>query len=53
MTTPQISLGMIAVANWVGGITGTEELALLIPTVAWVVVAIALALRLFRREQRQ
>jgi ABC-2 type transport system permease protein len=82
VTTLPVSLGMIAVANWVG-ITGTESLtllkravpggsatelivnawnggvpfgesvALLIPTIAWVVVAIVLALRMFRWEQRQ
>ncbi|MFE4912513.1 ABC transporter permease [Streptomyces sp. NPDC056652] len=82
VTTLPISLGAIAVANWVG-ITGTEELTLLkrllpggsatelainawnggvpvaeslpllLPTLAWVVVAVALASRLFRWEPRR
>jgi ABC-2 type transport system permease protein len=79
VTTLPVSLGVIAVASWVG-ITGTEELTLLkrllpggsatelvpnawnggvpvtdslpllAPTLSWVVVAIALASRLFRWE---
>lgn len=82
VTTLPVSLGVIAVASWVG-ITGTEELALLkrllpggsatelvvnawnggvavtdsllllAPTLAWVVVAVALASRLFRWEPRR
>ncbi|MFC9650783.1 MULTISPECIES: ABC transporter permease [unclassified Streptomyces] len=82
VTTLPISLGAIAVTNWVG-ITGTEELTLLkrllpggsatelainawnggvpvaeslpllLPTLAWVVVAVALASRLFRWEPRR
>lgn len=82
VTTLPVSLGVIAVASWVG-ITGTEELALLkrllpggaatelvvnawnggvaltdsllllAPTLAWVVVAIVLASRLFRWEPRR
>lgn len=82
VTTLPLSLGIIAIASWVG-ITGTEQLAplklllpggsatelvvdswnggvprtesllLLAPTLAWVVVAIALATRLFRWEPRR
>lgn len=81
VTTLPLSLGVIAVASWVG-ITGTEELAvlkrllpggaatelvveawnggqpltdsllLLLPTLAWIVVGIALATRMFRWEPR-
>ncbi|WP_018657321.1 ABC transporter permease [Actinomadura flavalba] len=82
VTTLPISLGVIAVASWVG-ISGTEDLALLkrllpggaatelardawnggaalgdsllllAPTLAWVVVALSLASRLFRWEPRR
>ena len=82
VTTLPLSLGVIAVASWVG-ITGTESLAalkralpggaatelvvnawdgaaplgdsllLLAPTLGWVIVAIALAARLFRWEPRR
>lgn len=82
MTTLPISLGAIAVSNWVA-ITGTEELTLLkrllpggsatelvlnawnggvpvadslfllLPTLSWVIVAVALASRLFRWEPRR
>ena len=82
VTTLPVSLGVIAVASWVG-ISGTEELTLLkrllpggsatelvlnawnggvavtdslillAPTAAWVVVAVALAARLFRWEPRR
>lgn len=82
VTTLPLSLGVIAIASWVG-ITGTEQLAplkrllpggsatelvvdswnggvprtesllLLAPTLAWVVVAIALAARLFNWEPRR
>ncbi|MEU8816806.1 ABC transporter permease [Actinoplanes sp. NPDC048796] len=78
VTTLPVSLGVIAVASWVG-ISGTEQLTLLkrllpggaatelvagawngsappillAPTLAWVVVAIALATRLFRWEPRR
>ena len=82
VTTLPVSLGVIAVASWVG-IAGTDELALLKrllpggaatelvgnawnggvpvgeslsllgPTLAWVVVAVALASRLFRWEPRR
>ena len=82
VTTLPLSLGIIAIASWVG-LTGTEQMAglkrllpggsatelvveswngggprtesllLLAPTLAWVVVAIALATRLFRWEPRR
>lgn len=82
VTTLPVSLGILAVASWVG-ITGTENftlvkrllpggaatelvihawnggfpvrdsLLLLAPTLAWVVVAISLATRLFRWEPRR
>lgn len=82
VTTLPVSLGVIAVASWVG-ISGTEELTLLkrllpggsatelavnawnggvaltdsllllAPTLAWVVVAVVLAARLFRWEPRR
>lgn len=82
VTTLPLSLGIVAVANWIA-ITGTGELAwlkrllpggaaaelivgawngdarlatslfLLLPTMAWVVVAIVLAARLFRWEPRR
>ncbi|QFU87182.1 ABC transporter permease [Amycolatopsis sp. YIM 10] len=82
ITTLPVTLGVIAVASWVG-ISGTEELALLKrllpggsatelvmnawnggvalgdslfllgPTLAWVVVAVTLANRLFRWEPRR
>jgi len=82
ITTLPLSLGIVAVASWVG-ITNTESLSLLkrllpggsatelvvnawnggtplsesllllAPTLAWVVVAIALASRLFRWEPRR
>ncbi|MEV0616576.1 ABC transporter permease [Nonomuraea sp. NPDC050404] len=82
VTTLPVSLGVIAVASWVG-ITGTEDLTLLkrllpggaatelvvnawnggvsvanslillAPTLAWVVVAVTLASRIFRWEPRR
>ncbi|WP_250008378.1 ABC transporter permease [Actinoplanes sp. M2I2] len=79
VTTLPVSLGVIAVASWVG-ISGTENLTLLkrllpggaatelvvdtwngagpslvllAPTLAWVVVAVSLAARLFRWEPRR
>ncbi|MCG5449778.1 MULTISPECIES: ABC transporter permease [Micromonospora] len=82
VTTLPVTLGVIAVATWVG-ITGTEDLAwlkrllpggaatqltvnawnggvavtdsllLLAPTLAWVAVAVNLAIRLFRWEPRR
>jgi ABC-2 type transport system permease protein len=82
ITTLPLSLGTIAVVNWVaitgtdslaplkrllpggsatelvvnawnGGVPLTDSLVLLVPTLAWVVVAIALASRLFRWEPRR
>lgn len=82
VTTLPLSLGIIAVASWVGiagtehlpllkrllpggsatelvvdswngGVPRTESLLLLAPTLAWVVVAIALATKLFRWEPRR
>ena len=82
VTTLPVSLGVIAVASWVG-ITGTEDLTLvkrlipggsatelvlnawmggvavcdslilLAPTLSWVVIAVALAQRMFRWEPRR
>ncbi|MFI5586412.1 ABC transporter permease [Amycolatopsis sp. NPDC051758] len=82
VTTLPVSVGVVAVAGWVGA-TGTEDLTLLkrllpggsatelvlnawnggvaltdslillAPTLAWVIVAIALASRLFRWEPRR
>jgi ABC-type multidrug transport system ATPase subunit len=82
VTTLPLSLGIVAVASWVGiagtenltllkrllpggsaaelvvdswngGVPRTESLLLLAPTLAWVVVAIALATKLFRWEPRR
>lgn len=82
VTTLPVSLGVIAVATWVGiggtddltllkrllpggsatelvvnawngGVAVTDSLLLLAPTLAWVVVAAALATRLFRWEPRR
>ncbi|MFI7610981.1 ABC transporter permease [Nonomuraea terrae] len=82
VTTLPVTLGVIAVATWVGvsgtedltllkrllpggsateltmnawngGVAVTESLALLAPTLGWVVVAVALAIRLFRWEPRR
>lgn len=82
VTTLPISLGAIAVSNWVaitgtgelpllkrllpggsatelilnawnGGAPVTESLPLLLPTLAWVVISVALASRLFRWEPRR
>jgi ABC-2 type transport system permease protein len=82
VTTLPVSLGVIAVASWVGisgtedltllkrllpggsatelvlnawngGVAVTDSLLLLAPTLAWVVVAVALAARLFRWEPRR
>lgn len=82
VTTLPVSLGVVAIASWVG-ITGTEDvtllkralpggaatelvvdawnggtaladsLPLLVPTLAWVAVAVALACKLFRWEPRR
>ncbi|MFC3455702.1 ABC transporter permease [Amycolatopsis speibonae] len=82
VTTLPVSLGVIAVATWVGisgtddltlvkrllpggsatelavnawngGVAITDSLLLLAPTLAWVVVAVVLASRLFRWEPRR
>ncbi|WP_409493057.1 ABC transporter permease [Amycolatopsis sp. cmx-11-12] len=82
VTTLPVTLGVIAVASWVGisgtddltllkrllpggsatelvvnawngGVAVSESLLLLAPTLAWVVVAVALASRLFRWEPRR
>ncbi|WP_020672397.1 ABC transporter permease [Amycolatopsis nigrescens] len=82
VTTLPVSLGVIAVASWVGiagtedltllkrllpggsatelvvnawngGVAVTDSLLLLAPTLAWVVVAVVLASRLFRWEPRR
>ncbi|MFE6610412.1 ABC transporter permease [Amycolatopsis sp. NPDC057786] len=82
VTTLPVSLGVIAIASWVGisgtddltllkrllpggsatelavnawngGVAVTDSLLLLAPTLAWVVVAVALAARLFRWEPRR
>ncbi|MBE1488266.1 ABC transporter permease [Plantactinospora soyae] len=82
VTTLPVTLGVIAVATWVGisgtedltllkrvlpggaateltmnawngGVAVTESLALLAPTLGWVVVAVALATRLFRWDPRR
>jgi ABC-2 type transport system permease protein len=82
VTTLPLSIGVVAVASWVG-ISGTEDLALvkralpggsatelvvnawdggtpiadslllLLPTLGWVVLAVALASRMFRWEPRR
>lgn len=82
VTTLPLSLGVVAVASWVG-LTGTDQLALLkrslpggaaaelvarawnggspladsllllVPSIAWVVASIALAIRMFRWEPRR
>lgn len=43
----------LVINAWDGGVPLAESLPLLIPTVAWVVVAVALAGRLFRWEPRR
>ncbi|MFD7657727.1 ABC transporter permease [Actinosynnema sp. NPDC059797] len=43
----------LAVNAWDGGVALTDSLLLLAPTLAWVVVAVALASRLFRWEPRR
>ncbi|WP_089156363.1 ABC transporter permease [Micromonospora sp. NBS 11-29] len=82
VTTLPVTLGMIAVATWVGisdaenlawlkrllpggaatelarnawngGVAVTDSLLLLAPTLGWVVIAVALATRLFRWEPRR
>ncbi|ROO63300.1 ABC-2 type transport system permease protein [Micromonospora sp. Llam0] len=43
----------LVVDAWNGGVAVTDSLALLAPTLGWVVVAVALAARLFRWEPRR
>lgn len=43
----------LVVDAWDGGVSRAESLLLLIPTVGWVVVAITLAVRMFRWEPRR
>ncbi|MEU8377590.1 ABC transporter permease [Streptosporangium sp. NPDC048865] len=43
----------LAVNAWNGGVPVTESLILLAPTLSWVVVAVALASRIFRWEPRR
>ncbi|WFE26009.1 hypothetical protein O7623_21970 [Solwaraspora sp. WMMD791] len=43
----------LVVDAWNGGVAVTDSLALLAPTLGWVVVALALAARLFRWEPRR
>jgi ABC-2 type transport system permease protein len=38
---------------WNGGVAPVDSLILLAPTLAWVIVAVALAARLFRWEPRR
>ena len=50
---PGGSAAELVIDSWNGGVPRTESLLLLAPTLAWVVVAIALATRLFRWEPRR
>jgi ABC-2 type transport system permease protein len=50
---PGGSAAELIVNTWNGGVPMADSLPLLAPTLAWVVVAIALALRLFRWEPRR
>jgi ABC-2 type transport system permease protein len=43
----------LVINAWDGGVVVTDSLLLLAPTLAWVVVAVALAFRLFRWEPRR
>lgn len=43
----------LVINAWNGGVPLTESLLLLAPTLAWVVVAIVLASRMFRWEPRR
>ncbi|MFJ9031387.1 ABC transporter permease [Streptomyces sp. NPDC102274] len=43
----------LVVNAWNGGVAVTDSLILLVPTLSWVVVAVALASRLFRWEPRR
>jgi ABC-2 type transport system permease protein len=44
---------LLLVNAWNGGVAVTDSLILLAPTLAWVVVAVLLASRLFRWEPRR
>lgn len=50
---PGGSAAELVVGAWNGGVPLAESLALLAPTLAWVVVAVALAARVFRWEPRR
>ncbi|GAB2503002.1 ABC transporter permease [Nocardiopsis aegyptia] len=50
---PGGSAAELVVAAWNGGVPLGESLVLLVPTLAWVVVAVALAARVFRWEPRR
>lgn len=50
---PGGSAAELVIDSWNGGVARTESLLLLLPTLAWVVVAIVLATRLFRWEPRR
>ena len=50
---PGGSAAELVVDSWNGGVPRTESLLLLAPTLAWVVVAIALATKLFSWEPRR
>lgn len=50
---PGGSAAELVLDSWNGGVPRTESLLLLAPTLAWVVVAIALAMKLFRWEPRR
>lgn len=43
----------LVVNAWNGGVPVTDSLVLLVPTLSWVVVAVALASRIFRWEPRR
>lgn len=43
----------LAINSWNGGVPVTESLSLLLPTLAWVVISVALASRYFRWEPRR
>ncbi|SEF83558.1 ABC-2 type transport system permease protein [Nonomuraea solani] len=50
---PGGSAAELAVNAWNGGVAVTDSLLLLAPSLAWVVVAVALATRIFRWEPRR
>ena len=49
---PGGSATVLVVKAWNGGVTTTDSLMSLAPTLAWVVIAVLLATRLFRWEPR-